>query len=88
MREVGILEAKTNLSALVDAVDRDGEEIIITKHGKPVAQLSKPRATARGRKLSGPELAEKFRQLREKIARDNPESLNITWEEMKEDMRR
>ncbi len=88
MREVGILEAKTNLSALVEAVDRDGEEIIITRHGKPIAQLSKPRASSRQRKLTGAELAEKFRQLREKIARDNPESLNITWEELKEDMRR
>ena len=40
MREVGILEAKTNLSALVEAVESGGEEILITRHGRPVALLS------------------------------------------------
>jgi prevent-host-death family protein len=32
------LEAKTRLSALLDRVAR-GEEIVITKHGRPVARL-------------------------------------------------
>jgi prevent-host-death family protein len=89
MREVGVLEAKTNLSALLDAVDRDGEEIVITRHGKPVAKLSKAGTGApRPRRLTGPELVEKMRQLQDKIARENPESLKVTWEELKEDMRR
>lgn len=42
MREVGVLEAKTNLSALLDAVEATGESVMITRHGKPVAQLSAP----------------------------------------------
>ncbi|MGH9405935.1 MAG: type II toxin-antitoxin system Phd/YefM family antitoxin [Terriglobia bacterium] len=37
-RSVGIFEAKTHLSALVDRVER-GEEITITKHGAPAAVL-------------------------------------------------
>ncbi|HVL70479.1 MAG TPA: type II toxin-antitoxin system prevent-host-death family antitoxin [Beijerinckiaceae bacterium] len=38
MAEVGIYEAKTHLSALLDRVER-GEEVVITRHGKPVARL-------------------------------------------------
>jgi prevent-host-death family protein len=35
---VGAFEAKTHLSSLLDRVER-GEEIVITKHGRPVARL-------------------------------------------------
>jgi len=38
MREVGVLEARNGLSALLEQVEK-GEEITITKHGKPVARL-------------------------------------------------
>lgn len=38
MRTVGTLEAKTHLSQLLDAVE-GGEEVIITRHGKPVARM-------------------------------------------------
>lgn len=37
-RTVGTLEAKTNLSGLLAAVER-GERILITRHGKPIAEL-------------------------------------------------
>ena len=35
---VGAFEAKTHLSTLLERVAR-GEEVLITKHGKPVARL-------------------------------------------------
>ena len=38
MEEVGILEARNTLSALIERVER-GEEVTITRHGKPVAKL-------------------------------------------------
>lgn len=38
MRTVGTFEAKTKLSELLDLVEA-GEEIAITRHGKPVATL-------------------------------------------------
>ena len=65
MSEVGAFEAKNMLSALLDRVER-GEEIVITRHGKPVARLvpnaggidrSQARAAMqriRGRKASRP----------------------------------
>ncbi|MCX6599053.1 MAG: type II toxin-antitoxin system prevent-host-death family antitoxin [Acidobacteria bacterium] len=38
MQEIGAFEAKNTLGALLDRVER-GEEIVITRHGKPVARL-------------------------------------------------
>jgi len=38
MRSVGAFEAKTHLAALLDAVSA-GEQIMITRHGHPVARL-------------------------------------------------
>jgi prevent-host-death family protein len=38
MAEVGAFEAKNKLSALLDRVEQ-GEEIVITRHGRPVAKL-------------------------------------------------
>jgi len=37
--EVGISEARARLSELVDQVASGGEEVLITKRGKPVARL-------------------------------------------------
>jgi prevent-host-death family protein len=38
LREVGAFEAKNTLGTLLDRVEH-GEEIVITRHGKPVARL-------------------------------------------------
>ena len=38
MQEIGAFEAKNKLGSLLDRVER-GEEIVITRHGKPVARL-------------------------------------------------
>jgi len=38
MITVGAFEAKTHLSSLLERV-AEGEEVLITKHGKPVARL-------------------------------------------------
>jgi prevent-host-death family protein len=54
MKHVGIFEAKTNLSSLVEQAEK-GQEIVITRHGKPVAKLVRaderhsPEAIARRR---------------------------------------
>jgi prevent-host-death family protein len=37
-KQVGIFEAKTHLSSLIDEVEK-GREVVITRHGKPVARL-------------------------------------------------
>jgi len=38
VHEVGAFEAKNNLAALLDEVER-GDEVLITRRGKPVARL-------------------------------------------------
>jgi prevent-host-death family protein len=38
MKSLGVFEAKTHFSALIDAAIA-GESTLITKHGKPVAEL-------------------------------------------------
>ena len=43
MREVGAFEAKNKLGQLLDLVEQ-GEEVIITRHGKEVARLVPVRA--------------------------------------------
>jgi len=40
MKHVGIFDAKTHLSSLVDEVEKGGE-VIITRHGKPVVKLTR-----------------------------------------------
>jgi prevent-host-death family protein len=50
--EIGAFEAKNTLGALLDRVEK-GEEVIITRRGKPVARLAPLRAerdVARARK--------------------------------------
>jgi prevent-host-death family protein len=43
MKHVGMFEAKTNLSALVEEVEKGGT-VVITRHGKPVAKLVRAQA--------------------------------------------
>jgi prevent-host-death family protein len=48
MITVGAFDAKTHLSALLDRVAA-GEEVTITKHGKPIARLVGVQNIERGR---------------------------------------
>jgi len=79
MRTVGVLEAKTNLSALIDEVEASGEAIVITRHGKAVARLSPERS---GRRSNPAGLAERARAFRDKQPTD-PEWASLSWEDLK-----
>ncbi len=39
MTEIALYEAKARLSALVERVEQAGEEIVITRRGRPAARL-------------------------------------------------
>ena len=41
MITVSLAEAKARLSELLDRVE-DGEQVVVTRHGKPVAQIQSP----------------------------------------------
>ena len=78
MRTVGTLEARNSLSALLELVER-GEEITITRHGKPVARLVPP-LTAEERKAKAREAAEALRALRKTLPAGGPSVLELIEE--------
>ena len=79
MLTVGAFEAKTHLSALLDRVAR-GEEVLITRHGKPVARLV-PEAAVDPERVE--EAIERFKA----IARGNRLD-GLSWKELRDEGRR
>jgi prevent-host-death family protein len=80
MKEIGAFEAKNTLGSLLDRVEH-GEEIVITRHGRPVARLVPNVGYPDQNRL---QVA--FDQLRERarqLARENPGQPAFEWEEMK-----
>ncbi len=59
MNRVGVYEAKTHLAALLDRVEQ-GERIVITRHGAPVAILVPPEP----RRMNAEEAIAAIRELR------------------------
>lgn len=57
--DVGVYEAKTHLTALLDRVEH-GEQFTITKHGKPIARLIPISRTDRQRRREIIERLKKF----------------------------
>jgi prevent-host-death family protein len=50
--DVSVAEAKNRLPELIHAVE-EGEKVVITRHGKPVAQLTPPPPERRPVRLGG-----------------------------------
>jgi prevent-host-death family protein len=87
-KEVALADAKNQLSALVQEVEDTGAEIVITKHGRPVARISA------ARQKSVRSVEERRAALRlvlartEHIGREHPASAEpMSWEELKRLMR-
>jgi len=79
-QQVGAFEAKNSLGTLLDRVEQ-GEEIVITRHGKPVARLV-PNAGYPDQdrvQTAFESLRERARQL----AKENPGRPAFDWEEIK-----
>lgn len=75
MATVDAFDAKTNFSALLERAER-GEQIVITRRGKPVARLV-PIATARDDKASV--AMAKLRKLREGTTLGG-----LSWKELRD----
>jgi prevent-host-death family protein len=84
MRELGVLEVRTRLSALLAEMEQSGEPIAITRHGRRIARLVPEAAPRKSRK----EAVEALIRWREQMARENPE-LNepFDWKAAVEDGR-
>jgi prevent-host-death family protein len=59
--DISIAEAKNRFTELIRAVE-DGQAVVITRHGKPVAQIGPPPAARRRVRLGG--MKERIRLLR------------------------
>ena len=79
MITLGAFEAKTHLSTLLDQV-ADGEEVIITKHGKPVARLVGAQHVDKSRVTQA---YEKLRALRKGTTLGG-----LSWKELRDQGRR
>jgi len=75
MQEIGAFEAKNTLGALLDRVER-GEEIIISRRGKPVARLV-PSGSSTGL-AAARAAAASLRTLAHEI-----QGPSVTWDELK-----
>ena len=80
VRKVGAFEAKTKLSELLDRVER-GEEIIITRHGKPVARIV-PHAPRRSKEEIRKAI-EDIRRLRQNVTLGG-----LDWRELRDEGRK
>ena len=74
MREVGTFEARNSFSALLERVEK-GEEITITRHGKPVARLVPP-ARSETQQAQAREAARAIREMRKQVGPD-PDGLTV-----------
>jgi prevent-host-death family protein len=83
MKHVGLLEAKTHLSGLIAQVELE-EEVLISRHGKPVAKLVSVEASRR----PAPDIASRVRALRDEIARKHGVDESFDWKAAVEEGRR
>ena len=79
MFTVGVFEAKTHLSSLLERVER-GEEVLITRHGKAVARLV-PAAVAERARVD--EAIAKLKSLRAGSTLGG-----LSWRELRDEGRR
>jgi prevent-host-death family protein len=79
MITIGAFEAKTHLSSLLDRV-AGGEEVVITRHGKPVARLVGAQKLDKAR--TG-EVISTLRQLRR-----NTTLGDLDWRDLRDEGRR
>jgi prevent-host-death family protein len=78
--QIGAFEAKNSLGTLLDRVEQ-GEEIIITRHGRPVARLVPSAAQQDQDQVSA--AFQRIRERAKKLARKNPGKPSFNWNEVK-----
>lgn len=83
METVGTFDAKNRLSALLDKVEQ-GEEVVITRHGKPVARLVG--VTEDFDRQKARQAADNLRKLKASLPKDTLKGLSVR--EMIEEGRR
>jgi prevent-host-death family protein len=86
MKSVGVFEAKTHLSEILEQVEK-GESVTITKRGEAVAQII-PIASARKGKKSPNEIVAGFQALQKQVKARFPSRDDMSVQQMIEEGRR
>ena len=82
MKEIALADAKNNLSALIAEIEATGEEVIVTRHGKPAIRLAPIRGSVSqdDRRALGRYLIERM----DSLARDHPAATEtMDWAALK-----
>lgn len=82
MREIALADAKNNLSALIAEIEATGEEVVVTRHGKPAVRLVRVQGDVyqEDRRALGRYLIERL----DSLAKDHPASKEtMDWETLK-----
>lgn len=72
MRHVGVLEAKTDFSAIVAEVERTGQEVVVTRYGKAAVRIVPARASSAMTRTSRRALIEDIIKTRDEISARHP----------------
>jgi prevent-host-death family protein len=82
METVGTFEARNRLSELLDKVER-GEEVVITRHGKPVARLVPAAEAEEAQRAERLRNLNEFREAAAEFTLDG-----VSWKELRDGGRR
>jgi prevent-host-death family protein len=75
--QIGISEAKTHFSEIVERVLRDGRTITVTRRGEPVVEIAPCQEKVTRARMTKEEALEALRELQARLPR-------MTWDEIVE----
>jgi prevent-host-death family protein len=79
MKEIGLFEAKTNLSKIAERVKRTGHSVTLTKRGEPYVDIVPHRTASARRPLS--EVLADMKELRKRLPKSTAAEIkaDIEW---------
>jgi prevent-host-death family protein len=80
MKEIGLVEAKTNLSEIADEVRQTGQAVTLTKHGQPYVDLVPHRLPASSARSKADVLAD-LDELRRELPKSKFEDIKAAIQE-------
>jgi prevent-host-death family protein len=80
MQEIGLFEAKTNLSKIAERVKRTGQAVTLTKRGEPYVDLV-PHRVAPARRRSQAQVLAELDELRQELPKSSISQIKADIEE-------
>ena len=88
MLQVAVNQAKNQLSALIHAAE-GGEEVVLTRHGKPVVRLVREEAAVQPKPSREAQILEAIERLRayQAMVKPDPEYVKGDWKKYRDEGR-